>query len=318
MSFDATKFAASKRRIAREWHAPPGDPRTANNLELVAMNYIRVRAASERLHLECDPELLSMPEGEAAVVMMRRDAELSRSDESVRMLEVRSRRFWEMLPDERERQRLDAHLTEWLNNSFSRLEIDHKLAAALCLTDVPGDVEIKAPWAAWSLVLPDGLLVSRYGAEQIARVWCDQANFTGLAVTTSGRLGVVHDDIWWAVRNLIKGACLALSDPDRLRAARRPRGDAATNKRLPPDLVQAQFKLGLPVKIDLRQHLREALDGKAGGSPTVQFLVRGHWRAQAYGPKASLRKTIWVEPFWKGPEDTRVLLRTHQAEAASP
>lgn len=49
-------------------------------------------------------------------------------------------------------------------------------------------------------------------------------------------------------------------------------------------------------------------------SPTVQFLVRGHWRQQAHGPGHSLRKPIWIEPFWKGPEEARVLLRQHRVE----
>lgn len=30
--------------------------------------------------------------------------------------------------------------------------------------------------------------------------------------------------------------------------------------------------------------------------------VRGHWRQQAYGPGRADRKTIWIQPFWKGPE----------------
>jgi hypothetical protein len=34
----------------------------------------------------------------------------------------------------------------------------------------------------------------------------------------------------------------------------------------------------------------------------VRFLVRGHWKRQAYGPKRGLRKTIYVSPFMKGPD----------------
>jgi hypothetical protein len=36
---------------------------------------------------------------------------------------------------------------------------------------------------------------------------------------------------------------------------------------------------------------------------TVRFMVRGHWKRQAYGPARSLRKTIYVAPFLKGPDD---------------
>lgn len=35
---------------------------------------------------------------------------------------------------------------------------------------------------------------------------------------------------------------------------------------------------------------------------TVRFLVRGHWRNQACGPRQSLRRPTWVAPYIKGPE----------------
>ena len=34
-----------------------------------------------------------------------------------------------------------------------------------------------------------------------------------------------------------------------------------------------------------------------------RWLVRGHWRLQPHGPKRSLRKVIWIDPFIKGPQD---------------
>ena len=46
--------------------------------------------------------------------------------------------------------------------------------------------------------------------------------------------------------------------------------------------------------------------GKASGggsSPTVKFVVRGHWRNQAHGPNMTLRKMTWIQPYWKGTED---------------
>ena len=33
-----------------------------------------------------------------------------------------------------------------------------------------------------------------------------------------------------------------------------------------------------------------------------RLLVRGHWRNQPYGPQSTLRKLIFVEPYWRGPE----------------
>lgn len=47
------------------------------------------------------------------------------------------------------------------------------------------------------------------------------------------------------------------------------------------------------------------LDGGAGdGSPLlVRVRVQGHWRRQPHGPGRRERKLIWIEPFWRGPED---------------
>lgn len=35
---------------------------------------------------------------------------------------------------------------------------------------------------------------------------------------------------------------------------------------------------------------------------TVRWMVRGHWRNQAYGPKHGLRRPLFIHPYLKGPE----------------
>ncbi len=45
------------------------------------------------------------------------------------------------------------------------------------------------------------------------------------------------------------------------------------------------------------------LDTTGTGKPLqVRVRVQGHWRKQPHGPQASLRKLIWIQPFWRGPE----------------
>jgi hypothetical protein len=214
---------------------------------------------------------------------------------------------------------LRAFAHDWLGAAFARLEVSHRLAASLCLTD-SGDVEVTAPWAAWSLVMPDGLI------GDFARIWChgtEPAFLVGRSGTIVGMaeqraLGLDSGAAFDMARSLIRGACLALSNPDDFRKENQHGPTARTSHKSsrsgPPDLQQARFLLSAPVKVDLREHLAAVLSGRKGASPTVQFLVRGHWRNQAHGPKASLRKTIWIQPFWKGPEGSRVLLRQHRIE----
>jgi len=44
---------------------------------------------------------------------------------------------------------------------------------------------------------------------------------------------------------------------------------------------------------------------------SYRFIVQGHWRQQAYGEKNSLRKLIFIEPFWKGPKFSDVVNNPH-------
>jgi hypothetical protein len=47
----------------------------------------------------------------------------------------------------------------------------------------------------------------------------------------------------------------------------------------------------------------EVLDGGVGKSPTVRVRVQGHWKRQVFGPARANRKIIWIEPYWRGPDD---------------
>lgn len=44
---------------------------------------------------------------------------------------------------------------------------------------------------------------------------------------------------------------------------------------------------------------------------THRWVVRGHWRQQAHGPKRGQRKVIWVPSHVKGPEGAPLLAREH-------
>lgn len=67
-----------------------------------------------------------------------------------------------------------------------------------------------------------------------------------------------------------------------------------------------RFRVGRPIKLEPR--VRSALDPNRVGTGKTwelekRFVVRGHWRNQAYGPESSLRRRQWIQPFFKGPED---------------
>lgn len=118
--------------------------------------------------------------------------------------------------------------------------------------------------------------------------------------------------VWWdLLRNLVKGACIVLEGTGPKTPSKGGKWSSSLRgKNGPPEGVQ--YELGKEVAIDLRQELRRVLGGsREGASPAVQFLVRGHWRNQAHGEGRALRRRQWIEPFWKGPEEARALLRGH-------
>lgn len=294
--------------LADDWHVPDAEPKTAGNFELLAMNCTRLLYAQQRQFLSIKDQKVADLARELAVTDPRARFVIQKSVDFIRPFDSE----WES----------GKFLPMWMKQSFARLEIAHKLAAALCLTDIPDDVEVKAPWGAWSLVIPPELLPPSVDGKSIARVWCIGTEPVFI-ISHDGKVagGRADDSIDRAITSLVRGACLALSDPEKFRKesrSQRAHGASGKKRHGPPDLGQAKFMLSAPVKIDLREHLTQVLSGRKGASPTVQFLVRGHWRNQAYGPKFALRKAIWVEPFWKGPEDTRVLLRQHKIDPEDP
>jgi len=219
---------------------------------------------------------------------------------------------------------------EWLDSNFSKLEIGHKLAASLCLTDVPDDVEVKAPWSAWSFVIPDGLLATTPRAdgtaENFARVFCLGTKIRYLVGSKGRCVGPVSDDqsdapesvrnLFKLLNSLIKGACLALSDPAQYKKRSISANEGSfKSKRVggAPVLNNARFMLSADVQVDLRDvvHAVQRGERRKGGKLTVQFLVRGHWKNQVHGEHRALRKRIWIQPFWKGGEETRILLRNY-------
>jgi hypothetical protein len=116
---------------------------------------------------------------------------------------------------------------------------------------------------------------------------------------------------------LVVNVCVAMENPDNFKA---PKNEHSSKPRreqkVPPD--NRIFKLGKPLELDLRPKLKEYLSHgskrREGAPPSVQFLVRGHWKMQVHGKGRLERKRIWITPFWKGPDGTPVLSRPHRVE----
>jgi len=113
-----------------------------------------------------------------------------------------------------------------------------------------------------------------------------------------------------ALIRLAVNASIALGD----RTAWKPAGKRAvcSHSPMPGQLgPQCAYVLGRPIVVDCRVALREYIEGRRHHAPMVQWLVRGHWRNQACGPRLTERRPRWIEPHWKGAEDAPINIRPH-------
>lgn len=245
----------------------------------------------------------------------------------------------------------------WLDSGFARIEVGHKLSAALSLTDIPEEVE--SPWDYWSVIIPGGMFKMTLDVEghglcletEIERLWCKGSNIqtvlyrvrpdkildpTPASVREEyGSYGTsvyahAFDELYSEPKgmlqtlllNMVRGICLVVTDKEHERKGYW--GNHSTNtpiKRKKGSTVGLgdRYVIGKPISIDLRDELARIVSGKqrTGSGPKVQFLVRGHWRNQPYGPGREQKRRQWIQPFWKGDEETRILLRPYEIKEES-
>jgi hypothetical protein len=115
------------------------------------------------------------------------------------------------------------------------------------------------------------------------------------------------------IGRLILNVCLAMSNKDNVKKVGKAHSYKG-NIRTSDEPLTRVFQVGKPLKLDCRKALTDYIEGKSrkGTAPSVQTLVVGHWKMQAYGPKNSLRKHIHIEPYWRGPDDAPILVRPHE------
>ncbi len=121
------------------------------------------------------------------------------------------------------------------------------------------------------------------------------------------------------IGRLVVNTALAMSDPANVtelpsRPSKRGINSPFTGRRGSGPTART-YVLGknITIKTDLRPEVRRYLGGERR-SLSVQVLVAGHYKMQPHGPRNSLRKLIWREPYWRGPEDAPIPIRGHNLE----
>ena len=225
---------------------------------------------------------------------------------------------------------LEEFMDLWLQSGFARLQVGHKLAAALALTTEP--TELKAPWKAWSLVIPDGFFtgievnLDRTLHFDLKRAWfigtrliavlgdtVDNGRQLNISIIDEAFGVIVNADIIQLIKNM--GACaLAIVQtrhPKQSGSWGSVRSKSNAKRLLTPG-VGADYQLAAPIKIDMRDDLKRATTGvsRTSSLPKAYWIVRGHMKRVHHGPNKSLTKIQWIEPYPKGDPELRVLMRT--------
>lgn len=229
----------------------------------------------------------------------------------------------------------------WAQCAFPRAIVGHKLAASFMATGVDATVieHVVSPWPAWSMIVPNTLVsvlvddheedVERLLVLTSGDVWriCAMTRTTQMwkrgplidllandtpdesmfAKAPDGR----DARAWNLLTRYAIGLCLELGEPSVMTAATRQRERQVAKREPGAAPAVWKFELRRDVVVDCREAIRDYVTGARRSAPTVQILVRGHWKRQACGPGRAQRKMIHIEPYWRGPEDAPIAVRGH-------
>lgn len=137
--------------------------------------------------------------------------------------------------------------------------------------------------------------------------------------TDAGRTGVEERFVeeWAQIERLIAAGIVYLTMPDVVQEERSPGGEvakvlrSARTVRNPSKQRKLLKRLG---RMSTQRYLYlpyvkpegESLPPSGKWKLTKRVPVTGHFKAQPHGPANSLRKTVWIRPYWKGPEGSEM------------
>ena len=234
----------------------------------------------------------------------------------------------------------------WCQNGFPRVTLGHKHAAALMATRTRSESipDARPPWSAFLVDVPSGLLA--WNDLKLREFWPDgtetvtplNVNVEHVCVLADGTetvmlpvagpqtLTMIHSGVGKGVAGfgdfedcnvpgftllgrLVLGVCMEMTSTTYKGGSLRPQPVKRDPRTGEPRTWT--FQLTRDVTVDCRDAVRAYSQGKTHSSPSVQCLVRGHWKQQRCGKSGAERKNIFVEPYWRGPEEAHIALRKH-------
>jgi len=239
---------------------------------------------------------------------------------------------------------LYAFAAKWAHCGYPSIVTDHKFARALMCTKIEPEFanDIHVPGDAFLVQIPNDILISQdkkfqwttivvarfdYGA-MFLLMDDDLGNFQWIWGNSDIGFGVIFkdgDDIPFdagnetvhnrknvlLARRLVAGLLLAMNDQCNFRTKSFP----AKTKHGRNEPEHRVAFVGRPISVDCKKEIESFLSSNqdsSHGMPSVQVLVRGHHKRQVVGIHRSGRRIIWVQPYWRGPEDAPILVRPHR------
>lgn len=217
---------------------------------------------------------------------------------------------------------LAGHCIDWGLHGFQVVRCGDRLAASLASTAYAGLEKVDPPWGSFAIHVNAGA-VSKSDVFMLVAyrpAYTDPWVITALGdVAFRATYKTLLDDVEpfndpigrrfeMTCRRVVVGCMLEMLSKTSKNT--RPGSSGIRMKRGLPKAHT--YVLGRAVTLDLREKVCRYTAGESNTSPTVQTLVRGHYKMQVHGEGRIQRKYIHVEPYWRGPEDAPIVVRPHK------
>lgn len=117
------------------------------------------------------------------------------------------------------------------------------------------------------------------------------------------------------IGKLVVMACVALTMKEMVTERTKPKSKKKKGRENKEGPSARFFTIGKPITLDFRDRVKHYMFGtRQSKELSVQFMVAGHFKQQPFGEKKVQRKTIWIEPYWKGNDDAAIPIRSHVIE----
>lgn len=167
--------------------------------------------------------------------------------------------------------------------------------------------ELMPRWG-YSAVAENNISLDHTGLKQL--LWDETDGRIGTGIFSTFEMTTPDLRTQVLLRRLMVNMCLSLSDRSKWKQQTKSRlGKLRQTK----DPIRREYVYVGEVTYDARKEVRDYCAGRRGMSAlSVQSIVAGHWKQQAYGPGRNSRKEMWIQPYWRGPEDALIAVHMNK------